>query len=147
MFFCANSRTDGRTDGRAYKNWPNHYFGCIHPTGKNDALNESAAQTTTSDNIDLQILSIVFVWWLRQFWHFLPVGTGPWNFNRCQNKNLAEPLVWLYSSYRKEWYIKWISSSYYNIRKHWFTDTFNSFCVVAETILIFSTCRHWAVKF
>ena len=40
------------------KAWPNHYFGCIHPTGKNDTLNESAAQTTTSDNIDLQILSI-----------------------------------------------------------------------------------------
>ena len=59
---------------------PVHYFGCIHPTGKNDTLNELAAQTITSDNIDLQIL-------------------------------------------------------------------FNSFCVVAETILTFSTCRHWAVKF
>ena len=35
------------------KNWPNHYFGCIHPTGKNDALNESAAQTATSESIDL----------------------------------------------------------------------------------------------
>ena len=57
------------------KTCPNHYFGCIHPTGKNDTLNESAAQTTTSDNIDLQILSIVFVWWLRQFWHFHPDGT------------------------------------------------------------------------
>ena len=58
------------------KTWPNHYFGCIHPTGKNDTLNELAAQTTTSDNIDLQILSIVFVSWLGQFLHFQPVGTG-----------------------------------------------------------------------
>ena len=24
--------------------------------------------------------SIVFVWWLRQFWHFQPVGTGPLKF-------------------------------------------------------------------
>ena len=94
---------------------PVHYFGGILPTGKNDTLNESAVQTTTSDCIDLQILSIVFVWWLRQFWHFQPVGTGPWNFNHCQNKNLSGPLFWLYSLYRKEWYTKWISSSNYNI--------------------------------
>ena len=35
------------------KNWPNHYFVGIDPTGKNDTLNESAAQTSTSDSIDL----------------------------------------------------------------------------------------------
>ena len=95
-----------------------------------------------SDSIDLQILSIVFVWWLREFWHFRPVGTGPWNFNHCKNKNLSLPLFCWYLSHGKEWYTKWISSSNYNVRKHWFTDTFNSFCVVAQTILTFSTCRH-----
>ena len=80
------------------KTSPFYYFVGIHPTGKSDTLNESAAQTATSESIDLQILSIVFVWWLRQFWHFQPVVTGPWNFNHCQSKNLAEPLFWLYSS-------------------------------------------------
>ena len=35
------------------KTWPNHYFGCIYPTGKNDALNKLAAQTATSDSIAL----------------------------------------------------------------------------------------------
>ena len=46
---------------------PFYYFVGIYPTGKNDTLNESAAQTTMPESIDLQILSIVFVWWLRQF--------------------------------------------------------------------------------
>ena len=95
---------------------PFHYFVGIYPTGKNDTLNESAAHTTTPDSIDLQILSIVFVWWLRQFWHFQPVGTGPWNFNHCQNKNLSLPQFCWYWPYRKEWYTKSISSSNYNVR-------------------------------
>ena len=126
---------------------PFHYFVDIYPTGKNDTPNESAAQTTTPDSIDLQILSIVFVWWLRQFWHFHLVGTGPWNFNCCRNTNFAGPLFWCFSSYRRELCTKWISSSNCIINKLWFTATFNSFCMVTQTILTFSPCRHWTVKY
>ena len=107
---------------------PVHYFGAFHLTEENYAPNESAAQTVSSISFDLQLLSIVFAWWQRQFWHFHFVGTRPWNFNCCQNTNFAGPLFWCFSSYRRELCIKWISSSNCIINKLSFTATFNFFC-------------------
>ena len=123
------------------------YFGAFHLTEENYAPNESAAQTVPSRSFDLQLLSIVFAWWHRQFWHFHLVATGPWNFNCCQNTNFAGPLFWYFSSYRRKLCTKWISSSNCTINKLWFTATFNSFCMVTQTILTFSPCRHRTVKF
>ena len=77
------------------------------------------------------------MWWLSHFWHFHLVGTRPWNFNCCQNTNFAGPPFWCFSSYRRELCTKWISSSNSIINKLWFTATFNSFCMVTQTILTF----------
>ena len=123
------------------QNLPVHYFGAFHLTEENCAPNESAAQTVSSISFDLQLLSIVFAWWHRQFWHCHLVVTGPWNFNCCQNTNFAGPLFWWFSSYRRELCIKWISSSNFIINNLWFTATFNIFFfffVVAHIILTFS---------
>ena len=103
---------------------PGHYFGAFRLTEENYAPNESTAQTISPISFDLQLLSIVFAWWHRQFWHFHLVGTGPWNFNCCQNTNFAGPLFWCFSSYRRELCTKWISSSNCIINKLWFTSTF-----------------------
>ena len=126
---------------------PIHYFRCIYATIKKYVPNDLVKLTVTSVVFGFHIIAIVFVCWHRQFWHFHPIVTDQWNFNRCQNKNSACSLYWLDSPYSKESCIKWTSSSNCTISKLWFTATVNSFCMVAQTILTFSPCRHRAVKF
>ena len=74
---------------------PIHYFRSIYATIKKYVPNDLVKLTVTSVVFGFHIIAIVFVCWLRQFWHFHAVATEQFNFNCCQNTKFVPSTILL----------------------------------------------------